>query len=66
MARENSFVKRSTEGSCSADGSSVFGIDDELKRVLISMWFELAVSNAGLLVVWGCRDLELSLLCQKS
>jgi hypothetical protein len=60
IARENNLVKRSTEGSCSAEGSSFLGIETELNRVLMSMWVE-DFSVAGLLVVWGCWDLEFSL-----
>ena len=42
------------------------GFETAVNRALISMWVEVDFSMAGLLVVWGCWDLEFSLLNQIS
>jgi hypothetical protein len=47
MAREKSCVKRSTEGSCSADGSSAFGIEEALAKRELTFIFRIGGSGGG-------------------
>jgi hypothetical protein len=62
MAREKSCVKRSTEGSCSADGSSAFGIEEALAKRELTSIFRIG-SGGG--ISCGNRALVFSLKSQQ-
>ena len=59
MAREKSCVKRSTEGSCSADGSSAFGTEEALAKRELTSIFRIGGSGGG--ISCGSRALVFSL-----
>ena len=62
MAREKSCVKRSTEGSCSADGSSAFGVEEALAKRELTSIFRNGCSGGG--ISCGNRALVFSLKSQ--
>jgi len=58
-------VRRSTDGSCSVDGSSASGIDDAfVKRESTPIFCVVGSSGGGVLYACGIRACVFSLNCQ--